>query len=209
MAAPQASMRANSGNARMYKFMMCSWKKHPHARSLVPLRLTSGGSANYSPTTSQGFLIYFLIWHYHFAGVHLQGHKSSYCMLLQSSTIDMCCQWVYYFIQQSYTGVVSIFCPVVKCWEEKLNINVYWVSGSMKWSVLRGTPKSTQQPCRVICSQLLSTSPAHHVSWGHTSVGQVPVKSAISTDSSRRNRSDPTHPRLDAQKWGQNKSIGN
>lgn len=52
----------------------------------------------------------------------------------------------------------AFFGPVVKCWEEKLNINVYWVSGSMKWSVLRGTPKSTQQPCRVICSQLLSTS---------------------------------------------------
>lgn len=128
--------------------------------------------------------------------------KQSYCMLLQStwSTIDICCQRVYYFIQQSYTEVVSIFCPAVKCWEEKLNINVYWVSGSMKWSVLRLTPKSTQQPCRVIRSQLLSTSPTHHVSWGHTSGGQLPVKSAISTDSSRRNHSDPTHPRLDTQK---------
>lgn len=103
-------------------------------------------------------------------------------------------------ILQSYTEVVGIFCPVVKCGEEKLNINVYWVSGSMKWSVLRGTPKSTQQPCRVICSQSLSTSPARHISWGHTSEVQVPEKSAISTDGSRRNRSDPTHPRLDTQK---------
>lgn len=77
--------------------------------------------------------------------------------------------------------------PVVKCCEDKLNISVYWLSRSMKWSVLR--PESPLQPWAVIdsCQPLRCRPPFPGVT---PLEGRSLWKSATSAPSSRKNWSN-------------------
>lgn len=94
---------------------------------------------------------------------------------------------------------------VVKCRRDKLNISMYWISRSMKWSVLRGkqgrahcssTACPTALPAVMDDSQPPLPPPPQYnpISWGHTTGGHVSLE-ATSTLSSRNKNSDLIHPR--------------
>lgn len=74
----------------------------------------------------------------------------------------------------SHSEVTGICCLVVKCWEDKLNISVYWISSSMRWSALRDESDSMLQPwAKSDGCHLLRAQP---ISWGHSIGGQVSVE---------------------------------
>lgn len=99
-------------------------------------------------------------------------HWALTCYFHQQSRYS--CSQLDYFTQQRQVLSLSVaaFGSAVKCWKDKLNIIVYWISGSINWAVLREKPENMFQP--LDRDRWLSS--ACPVSWGHTTRGQAPVE---------------------------------
>lgn len=99
-------------------------------------------------------------------------HWASTCYFHQQSHYS--CSQLDYFTQQRPVLSLSVaaFGSAVRCWKDKLNIIVYWISGSINWAVLREKPENMFQP--LDRDRWLSS--ACPVSWGHTARGQAPVE---------------------------------